>query len=74
MPSLEYIGRVGNKETLAGDLADGRRIYVQALSAFDAAPKEQRRDPEYWAARCATGEFANPNDDPTGCATRCTFG
>ncbi len=35
---MEYIGRVNNKETLAGDLEDGRRVYVQALSVFDAAP------------------------------------
>jgi hypothetical protein len=61
---MEYIGLVDNKETLASYMEDGRRVYVQALSAFDAAPKEERTIPEYWAARCDAGEFANPNDDP----------
>ena len=61
---MEYIGRIDNKETLADYMEDGRRVYVQALSAYDAAPKEERTTPEYWAARLCTGEFADPEGDP----------
>ncbi|GHP00612.1 hypothetical protein KSF_106590 [Reticulibacter mediterranei] len=61
---MEYIGLVNDKETLADYLDDGRRVYVQALSIFDATPKEERQKPEYWAARCDTGEFANPEANP----------
>jgi hypothetical protein len=61
---MEYIGLVDNRETLAGYMEDGRRVYVQALSVFDAAPEEERHKPEYWVARCNTGEFANPEACP----------
>lgn len=61
---MEYIGRIENRETLAGNLEDGRRVYIQALTAFDSAPKEERHKPEYWARRCDTGEFASPEASP----------
>ena len=56
---MEYIGQVDNKETLADYMEDGRRVYVQALSAFDAAPKEER------ASRNTGRHAAIPGSLPT---------
>ncbi len=62
--TMQDAGTIKSEETMSGLLFDGRRIYVEMLSMYLAAPEEFRDDPEYWRQRHEAGDFEDDENDP----------
>lgn len=61
---MQFVGKIDREDTWAGELADGRKIYTQAMGTMYRLPEEDALNPQTWLDLWTAGKFADPQNRP----------